>query len=100
MPDPKKYQMQQGSREVNSPGPFRKNDTIKLDGYTGVARRKYNLGRYSDMGFKDVGVRNNTVQLKSHKYPTTGGQQMVAKELGKLNPGMKFNLSWQKKNEK
>ncbi len=99
MPDPKNYKMKPGSKEKDTPGTFRADQTNKLQGYTGLARKKYNLGRYSDMGFKDVGVRNNTVQLQSSKYPTTGGQQMVSKELAKLNPGMKFNLSW-KKNEK
>lgn len=97
MPDPtKNYKMTKGSKEKNTPGGFSEKDTIKLEGYTGIARKKYNLGQYSDMGFKDLGVHNNTVQLQSNKYPTTGGQDMVAKNLSKLNPGMKFKVNYKK----
>jgi hypothetical protein len=96
MPDPKNYKMKPGSREKNTPGTFRSDQENKLKGHTVIARKKYNLGKYSDLGFKDVGVKNNTVQLKTNKYPTTSGQQMVAKNLSKLNPGMKFNVQYSK----
>lgn len=96
MPDPKNYKMKPGSKEKNTPGNFSEKDTTKLQGYTGLARKKYNLGQYGGMGFKDVGVYNNTVQLQSNKYPTRGGQEMVAKNLSKLNPGMKFKVQYKK----
>lgn len=85
---------------MNKPKPKTVKDTTSLKGYTGVARKKYNLGMYSDMGFKDSGVYNNKVVLKTDKYPTRGGQDMVAKNLSKLNPGMNFSVQYQKKNKK
>ena len=63
----------------------------KLQGYTGKARKKYDLGQYKSLGFKDAGTVNGAVQLKTDKY-SGDAAKVVASNLAKKNPGMKFNL--------
>ena len=43
MPDPTSYKMNQGSKEVNTPGPFRQNDTVV---------KAYGGGEYYDITVK------------------------------------------------
>ena len=71
MPDPTNYKMNQGSREINTPGPFRKNDTI-VKAYgggeyyditvkkgSGYARMAEKLG-YVPSNLRPVDVNKNT----------------------------------------
>ena len=66
--------------------------TTKLQGYTGKARKKYDLGQYKKSGFKDAGTVNGVVQLKTDKY-SGDAAKVVSSNLSKKNPGMKFNLT-------
>ena len=43
MPDPTNYKMNQGSKEINTPGPFRQNDTVV---------KAYGGGEYYDITVK------------------------------------------------
>ena len=74
------------------PTTFKKdNASKKLQGYVGKARKKYDLGQYKSLGFKDAGTTNGVVQLKTDKY-SGDAAKAVASKLSKNNPGMKFNL--------
>lgn len=66
-------------------------EPAKLQGYVGKARKKYDLGQYKSLGFKDAGTTNGVVQLKTDKY-SGDAAKVVASNLAKKNPGMKFNL--------
>ena len=80
------------------PGPVARRSAAKdsvpateLKGYTGVSRKKYDLGQYKKLGMKDVGVVNNTVQLETGKYSGDAAKSVTDK-LSKMNPGMKFQI--------
>lgn len=91
MPDPEKYQMQKGSREVNTPGPFRQNDTV-VQAYGGGEYYDITVKKgsgYAKMAQKLGYVPSNLRPVDVNKYtdPAATGisEQERQKRLNALN---------------